>query len=163
MSIAEQIYAIVKTLTPDQASKILAFAEFIQSKHSTPVEEDQEISWADLVNSSAGAWAEDFPTLEEIRAEEGQATKAISLSDEEVARRAEALYENILRHQVETEENIGKMVIIDIGAGEYEIDGTGLEASRILRKKYPLAQLFGIRIGYNVAASFGGVMERIKR
>jgi hypothetical protein len=55
------------------------------------------------------------------------------------------------------------MVIIDIETGDYEVDETGLEASRILREKRPLARLFGIRIGYNVAASFGGVMERIKR
>lgn len=72
MSIAEQIYAIVKTLPPDQASEILAFAEFVQSKQSIRVEDDQEISWANLVNSLAGAWADDFPTLEEIRAGEGQ-------------------------------------------------------------------------------------------
>ncbi|MBE9011940.1 hypothetical protein IQ250_17195 [Pseudanabaenaceae cyanobacterium LEGE 13415] len=76
---------------------------------------------------------------------------------------AKELYENSLRHQIETEENIGRMVIIDIETGDYEIDDTGIEASRILREKRPLAQLFGIRIGYNVAASFGGVMERIKR
>jgi hypothetical protein len=68
MTIAEQIYAIVKTLPPDQASEILAFAEFIRSKYSTPIDESA-ISWADLVNSLAGAWAEEFPTLEEIRAE----------------------------------------------------------------------------------------------
>jgi hypothetical protein len=55
------------------------------------------------------------------------------------------------------------MVIIDIETGDCEVDETGLEASRILREKRPLARLFGIRIGYNVAASFGGVMERIKR
>ncbi|MBE9011941.1 DUF2281 domain-containing protein [Pseudanabaenaceae cyanobacterium LEGE 13415] len=74
MSIAEQIYAIVKTLPPDQARKIFEFAESIQSKHS--VEGDDQVvsslSWAELVNSLAGAWADDFPTLEEIRAREGQ-------------------------------------------------------------------------------------------
>ncbi|BAU11673.1 hypothetical protein LEP3755_21760 [Leptolyngbya sp. NIES-3755] len=72
MSIAEQIYTIVKTLPPDQANEILAFAEFIRSKHSIHVEDDQAMSWADLVNSLSGAWADDFPTLEEIRAGEGQ-------------------------------------------------------------------------------------------
>ncbi|MBW4441380.1 MAG: hypothetical protein KME10_09135 [Plectolyngbya sp. WJT66-NPBG17] len=89
--------------------------------------------------------------------------QAILLSREEVARLAKEWYENSIRHQVETEENISKMVIIDIETGDYEVDETGLEASRILREKRPLARLFGIRIGYNVAASFGGVMERIKR
>jgi hypothetical protein len=72
MTIAEQIYAIVKTLLPDQASEILAFAEFVQSKQSIHIENDQAISWADLVASLAGTWADDFPNLEEIRAGEGQ-------------------------------------------------------------------------------------------
>ena len=33
MTIAEQIYALVKTLPPDQADEILNFAEFIRAKH----------------------------------------------------------------------------------------------------------------------------------
>lgn len=87
--------------------------------------------------------------------------QAILLSREEVARRAKQLYESSIRQNVELEENIGKMVIIDIETGDYEIDETGLKASRRLRKKYPNARLFGIRIGYNVAVSFSGVMERV--
>ena len=53
--------------------------------------------------------------------------QAILLSREEVARRAKELYENSIRQQVEREENIGKMVIIDIETGEYAVDKTGLE------------------------------------
>jgi hypothetical protein len=87
--------------------------------------------------------------------------QAILLSREEVARRAKQLYESNIRQNVELEENIGKMVIIDIETGDYEVDETGLKASRRLRKKYPNARLFGIRIGYNVAVSFSGVMERV--
>ena len=84
--------------------------------------------------------------------------QAILLSREEVAKRAKQLYETAIRQQVELEENIGKMVIIDIETGEYEVDKTGLDASRNLSKKHPNARLFGIRIGYNVAISFGGVI-----
>ncbi len=91
----------------------------------------------------------------------GQCMQAILLSREEVARRAKQLYQSSIRQKVEVEENIGKMVIINIETGDYEVDETGLKASRILRKKYPNARLFGIRIGYNVAVSFGGVMERV--
>jgi len=81
MTIAEQIYTIVKNLPQDQASEILAFAEFIRSKHSISVEHGSEITndqpisslpWTELVHSLAGAWADDFPSLEEIRAKEGQ-------------------------------------------------------------------------------------------
>lgn len=87
--------------------------------------------------------------------------QAILLSREEVAKRARELYDEVIREQVEQEENIGKMVIIDIETGEYGVDETGLESSRALRAKNPHGRLFGLRIGYNVVASLGGVMERV--
>jgi hypothetical protein len=87
--------------------------------------------------------------------------QAILLSSEEVAKRANQLYDSEIRQKVETEENIGKMVIIDIETGDYEVDETGLQAAHHLYAKNPYARLFGIRIGYNVAASLGGVMERV--
>lgn len=89
--------------------------------------------------------------------------QAILLSREEVARRAKELYESGIHQQVEVEENLGRMVIIDIETGDYEVDETGLKAARNLSNKHPNARLFGIRIGYNVAASFGGVMERVRK
>jgi hypothetical protein len=89
--------------------------------------------------------------------------QAILLSREEVAQRAKDLYKNVIREKVEVEENIGKMVIIDIETGDYEIDKTGLQASSNLSQKHPHARLFGIRIGYNVAVSLGGVMERVDK
>jgi hypothetical protein len=89
--------------------------------------------------------------------------QAILLSSEEVARRAKQLYESEIRQKVEVEENIGKMVIIDIETGADEIDETGIQASHNLLAKNSLARLFGIRIGYNVAASLGGVMERVSK
>ena len=85
------------------------------------------------------------------------------LSHEEVARRAKQMYVSSIQEQVESEENIGKMVIIDIETGNYEVDKTGLKAARHLSEQNPNARLFGIRIGYNVAASLGGVMERVHK
>ncbi len=84
------------------------------------------------------------------------------LSGEEVAERAESLYSERIRQEIEREENIGKMVIIDIETGEYEVDKTGLDAVRHLREKNPNGRFFGIRIGYKVAASIGGVMEQVE-
>jgi len=89
--------------------------------------------------------------------------QTILLSREEVARRAKALYETTIRQQVEREENIGKMIIIDVATGNYKIDKTGLEAARNLREKNPNARLFGVRIGYPVAVSFGGSIEPIRQ
>ncbi|NQE32742.1 hypothetical protein E5S67_00458 [Microcoleus sp. IPMA8] len=88
---------------------------------------------------------------------------SILLSSEEVARRAEKLYDEQIRQEVEREENIGKMVIIDIETGDYAVDKMGLESARQLRKKNPNGRLFGIRIGYKVAAAIGGVMERVSK
>ncbi len=53
------------------------------------------------------------------------------------------------------------MVIIDIETGDYSVNKNGLEAANYLYEKNPLARLFGIRIGYNVAVSFCGNMERV--
>jgi hypothetical protein len=85
----------------------------------------------------------------------------IGSSQQEVRRLAKQLYENGIRQQVESAENVGKMVIIDVETGEFEVDKNGLEASARLNERHLNTRLFGIRIGYNVAASIGGVMERI--
>jgi len=62
---------------------------------------------------------------------------------------------------VETDENIGKMLIIDFESGDYEVDATRLKASRKLSAKHPHSRLFGLRMGYNVAVSFRGIIERV--
>lgn len=87
--------------------------------------------------------------------------QALLLSREEVMRQATALYEETIREQVETDENIGKLVVIDIETGDFGVDEQGFDSADALRAKNPLARLFAIRIGYNVAASFGGLMERV--
>ncbi len=86
--------------------------------------------------------------------------QTILLSSEEVAQQAMKLYETDIRKTVEIDSNIGQMVIIDIETGAYHVDASGIESSRYLREQNPNARLFGIRIGYNVAVSFGGGMER---
>ena len=76
MTVIEQIYAIVKTLPQNQASEILTFAQFIRAKYLNGNQSTDTVDsltpWTELVYSLAGAWAEDFPTLEEIRAESGE-------------------------------------------------------------------------------------------
>ena len=89
--------------------------------------------------------------------------ETLLLSREEVARRAKELYERNIRAQVETEENIGRMVVIDVEKGDFAVDDQGIKASLHLQAEHPGARLFGIRIGYNVAESLGGVMERTTR
>ena len=71
MTIAEQIYTLVKTLPQDEANEILTFAEFIKSKRENGVQptdpEEHQMPWPELVRSLAGAWADDFPDQETIR------------------------------------------------------------------------------------------------
>ena len=81
---------------------------------------------------------------------------------EDIARRGEAWYENHLRTTVETPENIGKLMSIDVDTGDYVIDEKRGEASKRLREKRPDALIYGIRIGYVATETIGGVLERRK-
>ena len=82
--------------------------------------------------------------------------QAIFWTMEEVAGRAKQFYENGIRQEVEHGENIGQMIVIDAETGEYGIDPSGVETAMKLKEKNPVARLFTIRIGYDVAIVFGG-------
>ena len=83
-------------------------------------------------------------------------------SPEETDRRGMELYEQQIRSQVETEENIGKIIVIDIETGEYEIDTDGLAASHRALSRHPGAALLGLRIGYDAVEGFGFGPNRVK-
>jgi hypothetical protein len=76
---------------------------------------------------------------------------------EEVAAKASQLYANQIQPEVETPDNIGKMLTIDVETGEYCIDTNGVEGMIFLKKKRPTARLFTLRIGYSSAFGFGGL------
>jgi hypothetical protein len=73
MTIADQIYSIVKTLPQEQASKLLNFAETIRTSHlitDRPMPKKTDLTaWQELVYDLAGSWGEDFPSLSEIRSD----------------------------------------------------------------------------------------------
>ena len=86
-----------------------------------------------------------------------------ALSPRTVGARAKELYKNRLREQIETEDNIGKIVVIDVETGDYEIDADGLAASRRLRERHPdldADSLYAIRIGYDAVFAIGSVLTR---
>lgn len=63
MSIAEQIYELVKALPPDEASEILNFAESVRARHLNTSKLTNTVTqnaWAELVESLTGSWGEDF-------------------------------------------------------------------------------------------------------
>lgn len=81
-------------------------------------------------------------------------------SGDEIADRGEELYEQGIRAQVETEENIGKIISIDIETGDYEIDPDPLKSGLRLLVRHPEAAMYAKRIGYNAVYAIGGTLER---
>lgn len=81
-------------------------------------------------------------------------------SQNDLGARADTLYAQ-LRPQVETPENIGKLIVMDVESGDYEIDEMGIETSRRLQERHPGATLYAFRIGYKAVEALGGVLERL--
>lgn len=81
------------------------------------------------------------------------------MSSEELWTRGDALYDSRIRPLVETDDNIGKIITIDIETGDYEITTRYFshEATDKLLAKHPDAELIQIRIGYPVVDTFGGI------
>ena len=69
----------------------------------------------------------------------GSAMPALRIPEDEIDRRGEELYEKTIRAKVETPENIGREIVIDVETGDYEIDADGLAASRRLLARHPEA------------------------
>jgi hypothetical protein len=65
-------------------------------------------------------------------------------SGEAIAQRGQELHERNLRAQVETEENISKIISIDVETGDYEIDDL-IVTERRLQAKHPDAAISGYR------------------
>ena len=74
---------------------------------------------------------------------------AIFWSTEEISAKANELYAIKIQQEVETLDNISKMLTIDVETGEYFIDRTGVEGMMFLKNKRPIARLFTLRIGYS--------------
>lgn len=83
-----------------------------------------------------------------------------NLSDEEIAQRGKEFYEKQIRPQVETTENIGKIISIDIESGDYEIDDDLLITCRRLQARHDNPILWTERIGFNAVYAVGGTLTR---
>ena len=79
--------------------------------------------------------------------------------NEEIWQRAEEWYENRIRPIVETDENIGKLITIDVETGDYEISTRrdSVHAIQKLIAQNPGTKVLQLRIGYPAVDSFGGV------
>jgi hypothetical protein len=82
------------------------------------------------------------------------------LSRQEIAQLGKVLYQRSIRAKVETEENIGKIVSINVETGDYEVGDDLVETSLRLRAKQPDAALWGERIGFDAVYAIGGTLVR---
>ena len=74
---------------------------------------------------------------------------------QEIARRAEELYEREIRAKVE-DANIGRVIVIDVESGDYEIAADHLTASHRAHAKHQQGIFFVMRIGYPALGKVGG-------
>jgi hypothetical protein len=89
--------------------------------------------------------------------------ETIFLTHEEVAAIGQKIYDERIKSIVETPENIGKMLTLDIETGEYRIGVNSVTEGLELKQKRPLSRLFTLRIGYDAGVSFGGSSERNRK
>ena len=84
------------------------------------------------------------------------------LTPDAVSDRAETLYQENIRFEVETDENIGKLICVDVVSGDYEIEEglNYLDSILRLRARHPDAEVFVLRIGYTAAFSRGARLQR---
>lgn len=82
-------------------------------------------------------------------------------SNDEIADRGNALYEQQVRAQVEPAE-VGKFLVIDIETGDYEVDAKELAAFHRAKAKRPDAPLYLIRIGSPAAYHFSGARGNVR-
>ncbi|UFP93621.1 hypothetical protein [Gloeobacter morelensis] len=79
---------------------------------------------------------------------------------DQIEQRGESLYDHTIRALVETPENIGKIVSIDVETGEFEIGDDLVSTGKQMLARHPNAQLYAKRIGYNAVFAIGGTLTR---
>ncbi|MCL1463900.1 hypothetical protein [Argonema galeatum] len=81
-------------------------------------------------------------------------------SGEEIARRGKEVYEKSIRERVETGDNIGKIISINVETGDYEIGDDPVATSRLLQTQQADAAIWTERIGFNAVYAVGGTLVR---
>lgn len=81
-------------------------------------------------------------------------------TSEELARRGEELWDREIRRRVDTEENVGRLVSINIETGDYAVGDDLIATSRKLQARHPGAAIWTKRIGYDAVFAVGGTLHR---
>lgn len=74
---------------------------------------------------------------------------------EEIAEKAMTLYRERLQASLDTDENKGKILSIDIKSGDYVLGEKLHEPARALRRTHPDAIIFTLKIGYRAVYQMG--------
>jgi len=77
-------------------------------------------------------------------------------TENEVVQRGQALYEQKIRAAVDEASNKGKMLVINVETGEYEMDADDVVAAKRAKARFGKAALFSMRIGHPAAYRLGG-------
>jgi hypothetical protein len=83
-----------------------------------------------------------------------------NLVDQQIEQRGKEIYQQQIRAKVENQENIGKIISIDIESGDYEVDSDLLTTCRRLQARHESAVLWTERIGFNAVYAVGGTLTR---
>ncbi len=83
-------------------------------------------------------------------------------NDREIAKQGQDIYDRLIRPQVETRDNLGKIISIDIRTGNYEIDDNLLAACNLLQSQFPDAMIWAERIGFNAVYAVGGTLTKVE-
>jgi hypothetical protein len=81
-------------------------------------------------------------------------------SNEEIATRAEKLYEQEIRAKVEAG-NVGKYLAVDIETGDYVVDEDEMNVIKRAMEKHPGGAFHLLRIGYPTMGRIGANATRI--
>ena len=84
-------------------------------------------------------------------------------SPQETARRAETWYNDSLRQQLETEENLGKILAVDVDSGDYLLASDVLAAADAMRQRRVDADMFFFRVGYPAVQKVGSALKPYER
>jgi len=106
---------------------------------------------------AASIWSEEA----QMRDREMDAGQVTGIPAEQVFdKRGKELYEKVIRAQVETPENIGKIISINVETGEYEIGEDLVVTSGKLQAKQANALIWAERIGFDAVYAVGGTLVR---
>ena len=75
-------------------------------------------------------------------------------SSNEIAERGQALYEREIQGSLAASDR-GKILVLDIETGEYELDADGLAAVQRARAKNPDGAFYVLRVGQSAAYRLG--------